>query len=135
MRFRYLLDTNVLSHLAQDPHGRIAHRIMRAGVDTVCTNVIVAAELRFGAVKAGSSKLQSQIDIILASIDVLPLETPVDRHYADLRHRLSRRGTPIGANDLLVAAHALSAGLVLVTANLGEFTRVSELVVENWLES
>ena len=64
---------------------------------------------------------------------IVPLETPVDRHYATVRWELSRRGTPIGPNDMLIAAHALSEGFTVVTANVGEFSRVPGLSVENWL--
>jgi tRNA(fMet)-specific endonuclease VapC len=60
------------------------------------------------------------------------LEQPADEHYASIRHELQTRGTPIGPNDLLIAAHARSLGLTLVTENDGEFRRVRDLTVENW---
>lgn len=63
----------------------------------------------------------------------MPLEAPVDQHYADIRAALKREGTPIGPNDLMIAAHARALGLMLVTDNLREFRRVPGLVVENWL--
>jgi tRNA(fMet)-specific endonuclease VapC len=70
---------------------------------------------------------------MLAAIEVLPLEAEAQRHYADIRLRLERSGQPIGPNDLLIAAHARSLGLTLVTDNTGEFSRVPGLSVENWL--
>jgi tRNA(fMet)-specific endonuclease VapC len=131
---RYLLDTNILSDLVRQPQGTVAARIAAAGEKTVCTSIVVAAELRFGAAKSGSKKLADRVDLILSALEILPLEAPADRHYGDLRHHLARQGTLIGPNDLLIAAHALSAGLTVVTANAGEFSRVPGLKVENWLE-
>ncbi len=131
--FRYLLDTNILSDLVRQPQGVVARRIAEAGEETICTSIIVAAEIRFGAAKSGSSKLGDQVELILSAIEVLPLESPADREYGKLRHHLARNGTPIGPNDMLIAAQALCAGLIVVTANSGEFTRVPGLIVENWL--
>jgi tRNA(fMet)-specific endonuclease VapC len=71
---------------------------------------------------------------LLSAIEVLPLETGADEKYAELRTALEKLGTPIGANDYLIAAHTLSLGLTLVTNNMGEFTRIAGLGVENWLE-
>ena len=131
--FRYLLDTNILSDLVRQPQGAVARRIEEAGEETICTSIIVAAELRFGAGKSGSDKLTDQVDLILSAIEILPLESPADREYGKLRYHLSRNGTLIGPNDMLIAAQALCAGLIVVTANTGEFSRVPGLVVENWL--
>lgn len=131
--FRYLLDTNILSDLVRQPQGTIARRIAEAGEEKICTNIIVAAELRFGAEKSGSVKLVDQVDLILSAIEILPLESPADREYRKLRHYLGRNGTLIGPNDMLIAAYALCAGLIVVTANTGEFSRVPGLSVENWL--
>jgi len=132
-RLAYLLDTNILSDLVRNPQGAVADRIAAVGEDRICTSVVVAAELRYGAAKSGSNKLYERVDVLLSAIEVLPLELPADRQYAELRHHLTRQGTPIGPNDLLIAAHALAAGLTVVTANVGEFSRVPALAVENWL--
>jgi tRNA(fMet)-specific endonuclease VapC len=129
----YLLDTNILSDLLRHPQGTVARKIAAAGEQSVCTSIIVAAELRYGANKSGSRKLADRIELILSALEILPLDTPADRHYAGLRHHLTRAGNLIGPNDMLIAAHALSAGLTLVTANTGEFSRVPGLNVENWL--
>ena len=130
---RYLLDTNILSDLILNPHGSVAERISSAGESTVCTSIVVAAELRFGAEKSGSSKLAVRIDLILSALDILPLEAPADRHYGEVRQQLASQGTPIGPNDLLIAAQALALDLTIVTANVKEFSRVPGLAVENWL--
>jgi len=131
----YLLDTNILSDLVRNPQGVVAAQIAKAGEDGVCTSIIVAAELRYGATKSNAAKLAERIDLILSTLEILPLETPTDRQYAALRHHLTRQGTPIGPNDLLIAAHALASDLTVVTANVGEFSRVPGLKVENWLQA
>ena len=131
----YLLDTNILSDLVRNPQGMVAAKITRAGEHTVCTSIIAAAEMRYGAIKSNSAKLAERVDIILSALEILPLETPADHQYASLRHRLTREGTPIGPNDLLIAAHALANDLTVITANVGEFSRVPGLKVENWLQA
>ena len=131
---RYLLDTNILSALIREPQGPVATVLSRRGYDRVCTSLIVAAELRFGALKRGSSMLTEKVNDLLASMPVLPLEAGVDDAYARVRFALEQAGTPIGPNDLLIAAHALDQGLILVTDNMNEFSRVPDLQVENWLD-
>ena len=130
---RFLLDTNVVSDLVRHPRGRIADRIAVVGEQQVCTSIIVAAELRFGALKKNSLRLTAQLEAILNAIEVLPLGPPVDVVYGELRAALERGGQPIGANDMLIAAHALSLGYTVVTDNDREFSRIQNLGVENWL--
>ena len=103
----YLLDTNILSDLIRQPAGRVRDRIAECGEDSICTSIVVASELRFGAAKKGSARLTAQMEAVLGAISVVPLEEPADRHYA--------------------------SGRTLVTANEREFRRVPGLAVENWL--
>jgi tRNA(fMet)-specific endonuclease VapC len=131
---RYLLDTNILSDLVRHPQGKIAKRIAREGEKSICTSIVVASELRFGAEKSGSARLTAQLDIILSAIETLPLEEPADRKYSSLRNYLEKQGAPIGPNDMLIAAHALVLDCTVITANDREFSRVPGLKVENWLE-
>ncbi len=130
---RYLLDTNILSDLIRKPMGRVAQQISIVGERRVCTSIIVAAELRYGAVKKASPRLSTQLEAILNLIEVLPFETPADTAYGLLRTRLEQSGQPIGSNDLLIAAHALALGYILVTDNEREFSRIADLSRENWL--
>ena len=129
----HLLDTNILSDLVRRPQGIVARRIAEVSETAVCTSVIVAAELRYGAAKKGSDRLATQVDAILARLQILGLDPPVDEAYAAIRTHLERVGTPIGANDLLIAAQARCLGLVMVTANQAEFARVPDLRIEDWL--
>ena len=130
---RHLLDTNIVSDLVRNPQGRIAARIAEVGEEAVCTSVIVAAELRYGAAKKGSERLTGQLERVLGALTVLPFEEPADRAYGELRVALEAAGTPIGGNDLLIAAHAMACGCSVVTDNEREFARVSGLTVVNWL--
>jgi len=128
----YLLDTNIVSELVHEPQGRVARRIARVGERRVCTSIVVACELRYGAQKKGSPRLAAQLEAILAALPVLAFEADADRHYGEIRVALERSGRPIGANDLLIAAHARAAGLGLVTRNAREFSRVPGLRVSSW---
>jgi tRNA(fMet)-specific endonuclease VapC len=130
----YLLDTNILSHLVRQPQGAVAVRIANVGEDNVLTSIVVACELRYGATKRGSRKLTRQVEAILGAITILPLEVGADRHYAAIRTVLEKRGTPIGANDMLIAAQARAIQAICVTDNVAEFKRVPALKVENWLD-
>jgi tRNA(fMet)-specific endonuclease VapC len=130
---RYLLDTNIVADLARNPQGRVAARIREVGEAEVCTSIIVAAELRFGVAKKESARLSAQVEAILGALEVLPFEAPGDTVCGRLRAGLERAGQPIGANDLLIAAHTLTLGHTLVTANDREFARISDLRRENWL--
>ena len=128
-----LLDTNVLSDLVRNPQGSVAKRLAEVGDVGVCTSIVVAAELRFGAAKKGSDRLARQLERILSAIEIHAFDAPADAVYAEVRVRLEAAGTPIGANDLLIAAHALAMDCILVTDNEREFARVAGLKVENWL--
>ena len=132
---RYLLDTHIISDLIKNPQGEAAQRIASVGEGSVCTSIVVAAELRYGAEKKGFSKLAERVELLLSALDVLPLEAPADRHYGQIRQYLATQGTPIGPNDLLIAAQARAHDLTLVTANTKEFSRVPNLRVENWLST
>lgn len=84
-------------------------------------------------IRKNSSRLTAQLEAVLGTIDVLALEAPVDAVYGVIRASLERTGQPIGANDLLIAAHAMTLGHAVVTDNEREFLRIDDLRVENWL--
>jgi tRNA(fMet)-specific endonuclease VapC len=130
---RYLLDTNIVSDLIRNPQGNVARRIAKVGVPQICTSIIVAAELRYGAEKRGAVSLSERLEAVLERLEVMSFEAPADTTYALLRAKLERSGKPIGANDLLIAAHALCLGCAIVTDNEREFGRVAGLKLENWL--
>jgi tRNA(fMet)-specific endonuclease VapC len=130
---RYLLDTNIVSDLVRNPQGKVADQIIKVGESKVCTSIIVAAELQYGSKKKQSQRLSSQIEAVLGALEILPFEKPADASYGSIRAQLERGGNPIGGNDLLIAAQALTLGYTVVTDNEKEFSRVKDLHVENWL--
>ncbi len=129
---RLFLDTNVVSDLIREPRGFARARITELGAEGLAISVIVAAELRYGAVKRGSDRLTKMVDSALSSLVVVPFEPPADREYAKLRDHLTRAGRTIGGNDLFIAAHALALDVPLVTANVAEFERAPGLRVVRW---
>jgi tRNA(fMet)-specific endonuclease VapC len=130
---RYLLDTNIVSDLVRNPQGCVAQRIREVGEAQICTSIIVAAELRYGAAKKGSPRLTAQLKAVLGALDVVPFEAPADAAYAVLRVQLEQAGQLIGSNDLLIAAQAVALGYTIVTDNEREFSRIGDLPRENWL--
>lgn len=130
---RYLLDTNMVSDLVRNPQGKVADQILKIGDTNVCTSIVVAAELRYGAEKKQSPRLSAQLDAVLGALEILPFEKPADTTYGVIRAQLERAGKPIGANDLLIAAQALALGCTVVTDNEREFSRLKQLQFVNWL--
>jgi tRNA(fMet)-specific endonuclease VapC len=128
-----MLDTNIISDLIKNPQGKAAKRIAKVGGANICTSIIVAAELRYGCAKSGSTRLLKAVEDLLGEIEVLPLDVPADTDYGGIRSELEAAGKPIGSNDLLIAAHACAVGATIVTANTDEFKRIRGLNVENWL--
>ena len=129
----YLLDTNIISDNIRNPRGVAARRARQVGNSQLCTSIVVAAELRYGVAKTRSRQLSTKVAETLEGLEVVPLESPVDEVYAELRVELERTGNLIGPNDLLIAAQAIALGLTLVTDNEREFSRVPGLKIENWL--
>lgn len=132
----YLLDTNILSHAMRNPTGQAAQRIaatVRTDADArACTSIVVQCELLFGLHKRTHPRWQSQYLHMLGVLEVLPLDSAIAPHYAQLRSKLESQGTPIGPNDTWIAAHALALDAILVSADT-EFGRVPGLKLENWL--
>jgi tRNA(fMet)-specific endonuclease VapC len=112
---------------------KVAQHIRKVGEVQVCTSIMVAAELRYGATKKGSPRLCAQLGAVLGALEVLPFEAPADAAYGLLRTRLEQAVRPIGANDLLIAAQALSLAYTVITDNEKEFAHVEDLRRENWL--
>jgi len=131
---RYMLDTNIISGLIKEPFGKIASHIRQLDKNMVCTSIIVVGELQYGATKKANANLTERVNRILQAIPALMLNQQHAATYGRVRAELERKGTPIGMNDLWIAAHALVERKILVTNNMREFCRVSDLIVENWLD-
>ena len=123
---------------ARDPSGKsrdCRNNRPNVGERHICTSIIVAAELRYGTTKQGSPRLTKQMESIFTGLEIPPFETPAEIANVNLRCKLESAGTPVGANDLLIAAHAIALGHTLVTDNEREFSRIDDLPLENWLRS
>jgi tRNA(fMet)-specific endonuclease VapC len=132
----YLLDSNAVSEMMRNPDGPVArvYRIKEPDSDArLFISIISAAEMRYGAAKKRSPQLSQRVDRMLLSMEIAPLAPHADAEYATLRADLERRGQLIGPNDMMIAAHALALGAILVTDNVREFKRVKGLKIENWL--
>nr|WP_316638799.1 type II toxin-antitoxin system VapC family toxin [uncultured Roseateles sp.] len=132
----YLLDTNIVSHMMRNAAGHAMQRVQtllsQDSGHRLCISVVVQCELLFGLQRVASTRWKARYEEAMILLQVLPLDEAVCAPYASLRAQLERAGTPIGANDSLIAAHALALGATLVTAD-AEFQRVPGLTVENWL--
>ena len=127
-----MLDTDICVYVVNERHEALTATFAEHA-HKICVSAISHAELWFGAEhSAHVERGRSQLDDFLRDLDIRSFGVEAGRHYGRIREHLVRRGTPIGANDLLIAAHARSMGATLVTNNLGEFARVPELQVVNW---
>lgn len=129
-----LLDTNICIHVinAKPPEVLERFRKYRMGEIGLCS--VVAAELAYGVAKSGSARNRDALEMFLAPLIILPFEVAALWAYGALRAELERKGTPIGALDTMIAAHALSNKSILVTNNSREFARVPGLALENWVQ-
>lgn len=126
------LDTNICSYILRRQPRSVLEYFRAQPAESFFLSALVVAELRFGVVKRGSTRLSVQLEDFLAGIPCRPWPEAATRHYAELRAVLERQGQPIGNMDMLIAAHALAENAVLVTHNTREFERVPGLSVENW---
>jgi tRNA(fMet)-specific endonuclease VapC len=131
----YMLDTDISSYIMKRSHDSVLRRLQKVPVGDVCISVITKSELMYGVeVSPRRQQDQAALDAYLRHVVVLDYPDQAALHYAQIRADLRLRGTMIGANDLLIAAHARCLGLTLVTNNIREFGRVQRLDIENWTE-
>jgi tRNA(fMet)-specific endonuclease VapC len=132
---RYLLDTNICIYIAKQRPAGVLRRFADLQVGDIGMSIVTHGELCFGAEKSRDS--ERAYDVLCRLTEMIPVLSLPERaahHYGKIRAALELAGQPIGANDLWIAAHAMSAGLVLVTNNTREFDRVPSLAVENWVD-
>lgn len=134
MTLCYMLDTNIASYLLRGGYPHLEQRLRRESVDAVCISAITRAELRYGVARLlpAATRLEREVDRFLLGITTLSWDEAAADAYGLVRATLERAGTPIGALDTQIAAHALIANLTLITHNVGEFHRVAGLRMEDW---
>jgi len=130
---RYMLDTDTCSYIMKRSHQTVLNRLQAIPVTDVCMSVITKSELLYG-VEVSPRRMHdaTALKAFLPHVEVLDFPDAAATHYAQIRADLKKRGQMIGANDLLIAAHARGLGLTLVTNNTAEFSRVKGLTLENW---
>jgi tRNA(fMet)-specific endonuclease VapC len=132
---RDLLDTNICIYVIRRRPRQVLARFQRCAVGDIGLSTVTLAELQYGVAKSVfPERNQEALAAFTLPLEILPFDAPAAAAYGPIRATLERQGTPIGAMDLLIAAHAVSLGVILVTNNPREFRRVSDLHVENWVD-
>jgi tRNA(fMet)-specific endonuclease VapC len=132
MPVRYLLDTNTASYVIKGNFPRVRERLMKTPMAEVGISVITEAELRFGvARKPAAVRLKTAVEEFLLRVETLPWDSEAAQQYGQMRAALERVGQPMGNLDMMIAAHALAAQVVLVTHD-HVFRRVKQLKIEDW---
>lgn len=130
----FLLDTNICIYIMKKKPASVMTRFEQLQLGEVAMSLVTYAELEYGALRSqNAEKAKQLLNEITHFIPVLAMEKPVSEHYADIRADLAAKGSPIGNNDLWIAAHARSLNTTLVSNNIKEFERVVGLKLENWV--
>ncbi|MDD3759554.1 MAG: type II toxin-antitoxin system VapC family toxin [Acidithiobacillus sp.] len=128
----HLLDTNICIYIINVRPPQVLAKFREHPSGTVAISTVTACELAFGVAKSQSERNHRALQMFMAPLEILPFDESVVWQYAQVRSDLERQGQPIGALDMMIAAHALALGAILVTNNTKEFSRVAELKIENW---
>ena len=130
---KYMLDTNIIAYIRNQRPESVLRHFSRYQPEDLCISAITMAELEYGVCKSTLPDQNRQALLMLLSrIRIVPFDENAAREYGMIRDDLTKKGTPIGANDLLIAAHARAVGVTLITNNVREFERVENLSIENW---
>ena len=130
---KYMLDTNICVYIIKKRPERVLQRFMQQAPDNLCISAITLAELEYGIENSSfPERNRLALAMFLSGIQVLPFDDAAAEEYGKIRAKLKKAGTPVGANDMLIASHAKAHGLIIVTNNTREFDRIENLNVENW---
>ena len=131
---KYMLDTNIIAYARNQRPEEVLLRFRSYRPEDLCISAITMAELEYG-VSNSSWPERNRLALLtfLSGIEILPFDASAAKEYGQIRYELKKKGQPIGANDLLIAAHAKSLALTLITNNTKEFSKVEGLKLENWL--
>lgn len=132
---KYLLDTNIVIYVLKRRPIEVL-KIFNTNASRMAVSSITLSELMYGAEKSSNvDRNLEAIEEFISHLEVLPYDAKASQHYGQIKASLEKRGEIIGENDIHIAAHAISQGLILVTNNLCEFKRVANLALENWVDS
>lgn len=132
---RYMLDTNICIYTIKNKPDSVIEELKRHDPEEICISSITYAELVHGVEKSNAvDKNRLALTLLLSNIEVLDFDINAANNYGKIRAYLEKKGTPIGPLDMMIAAHAQSLGYSIVTNNIKEFTRVTDLEVCNWVK-
>ena len=135
MLARYLLDTNIASYIVKGNSPAVRRRLVRHPMAEIAISAVTEGELNYGvARKREAVRLRTVVDEFLLRMTVLPWDSDAARQYGEFRASLEQQGKPMGQLDLMIGAHALAAGLILVT-NDRAFGRIAKLKIQDWTKS
>ena len=131
---KYMLDTNICIYLIKQQPREVIDKFQGIAPGEIAISSVTVAEMMYGVGKSQhKERNKSALESFLAPLEMVDFDFKAAQHYGVIRAHLEKMGTPIGAYDLMIAAHALSLGLILVTNNEREFQRIPNLIVENWV--
>ena len=131
---RYMLDTNICSYILKNHPIAVKQKFEEVGAGNIYISAIVLAELYYGAARHPKGiVIRREIDNFVSRLVVIPWDENAADHYGSIRASLEKAGTPVGAMDMLIAAHAKSCAATLVTNNMREFERIKGLKLLNWI--
>ena len=131
----FMLDTDTCAFILRKSSPALMQRIQAVPLQQQCMSVVTLAELLYGVQVSSKKKANREaVDLLARHVEVLQWTPEAAEHYADIRAELKKKGQQLGANDLLIAAHARSMGAVIVTNNVKDFGRVKGLKLENWMD-
>ena len=132
---RYMLDTNICNYAIKHKPEKVFQKLQEVEPEDVCVSSVTYAELVHGVEKSAAvEKNRLALSMLLANIEILDFDVDAADCYGKIRADLEKKGTPIGPLDMMIAGHAQSLGYTVVTNNVKEFSRVSNLKIENWAE-
>ena len=132
---RYMLDTNICIYAIKHKPEKVFHKLQEVDSEDVCVSSVTYAELVHGVEKSAAvEKNRLALSMLLANIEIKNFDTYAADCYGKIRADLEKKGTPIGSLDMMIAGHAQSLDLTIVTNNVKEFARVDNLKIENWTE-
>ncbi len=130
---RYLIDTNICIYIMNNRPADVIEKFKKVNMGEIGVSTITISELQYGIAKSQHRKKnQIRLNEFIAPLEILPYDNAAAKTYGDIRFHLEKIGQPIGPLDLLIAAHAMSQNLIIVTNNDKEFVRIRNLKVENW---
>ena len=130
---KYMLDTNIIAYIRNDRPEHVRKMFRKYKPEDLCISAITLAELEYGICNSSvPAQNRTALMMLLSGIEVVPFDANAAREYGSIRSALKKRGSLIGANDMLIAAHAKALNVTLVTNNLREFERIDGLKTENW---